>query len=48
MSDVELLDTCSGASAVRDLVNGHGEELDGVLLADSESLRNGFSLFLDI
>jgi hypothetical protein len=40
------LDAGSGAGAVRDLVIGHEEDLDGVLLAYSESLRNVFYILV--
>jgi len=36
------LDAGSGAGAVRDLVKGHEDELEGVLRAYSEGLRNVF------
>ena len=42
VSPQAALDAGSGAGAVRDLVAGHEEELNGVLLAYSESLRNIF------
>ena len=40
------MDAGSGAGAVRDLVIGHEEELGGILLAYSESLRNVFYLLV--
>lgn len=42
VSPQEALDAGSGAGAVRHLVRGHEEELYGLLLAFSESLRNIF------
>jgi hypothetical protein len=46
VSPQAALDAGSGASAVRDLVIGHEEDLDGILLAYSESLRNVFYLLV--
>jgi hypothetical protein len=42
ISPQAALNAGSGAGAVRDLVIGHEDELNGVLLAYSESLRNVF------
>jgi hypothetical protein len=46
VSPQAALDAGSGAGEVRDLVIGHEEELNGVLLAYSESLRNVFYLLV--
>lgn len=48
VSPQAALNAGSGAGAVRDLVIGHEEELDGVLLAYSESLRNVFYLLVGL
>ncbi|USP77299.1 efflux pump protein [Curvularia clavata] len=46
ISPQAALNAGSGAGAVRDLVIGHEEELNGVLLAYSESLRNVFYILV--
>lgn len=48
ISPQSVLNAGSGADAVRGLVSGHKEELDGVLVAYSESLRNVFYLLVGI
>lgn len=46
VSSQAALDAGSGARAVRDLVKGHEDELNGVLRAYSESLRNVFLMLV--
>jgi hypothetical protein len=48
VSPQAVLDAGSGAEAVRALVEGHLEDLDGILRAYSEGLRNIFYFLIGI